>query len=399
MARPKIDYSDNRWHNGIRKTEKGKWQCRIYYIDPLTGKQREAIRTCRTQKECGRLREKEKEMLENGLKIAPKNMTIRELVDDYIEHFQGAPSTKQSYISCAKYIDQIIGNLQISKFNENTMQLFIEKLVKKPRQRQVEGAEIKMISGKTVRNTVALLQGAYRRATRFKWIAYNPTLECELPKKEKPEIQVLSKDECKQFIQKINGEEYELIYLVDLFTGMREAEILGLTWDKVNFKQGTIKIYQQLKKVNGVQTLQEPKCESRRIVKPAEYVMQLLKQQEQVQKQQQELAGDLWDNGLNLVFTNGIGHPISDRTLYRHYKRIVADMNRPELRFHDLRHTYAVNSLLAGEDSKSVSANLGHKSVAFTLDVYAGFTNDMREISSVRQQKLIDDWKLFETKQ
>lgn len=62
----------------------------------------------------------------------------------------------------------------------------------------------------------------------------------------------------------------------------------------------------------------------------------------------------------------------------------------PSVRFHDLRHSYAVPALRAGDDVKSVSENLGHASVAFTLDVYGHVTEDMRTSSADRMQAYIN---------
>jgi integrase len=71
----------------------------------------------------------------------------------------------------------------------------------------------------------------------------------------------------------------------------------------------------------------------------------------------------------------------------------------PKERFHDLRHTYAVASIRAGDDPKTVSGNppchatLGHASVAFTLDVYGHVTGNMKSSSSQRMQEYIEKLK------
>ena len=57
--------------------------------------------------------------------------------------------------------------------------------------------------------------------------------------------------------------------------------------------------------------------------------------------------------------------------------------------YNRLRHTYAVNSLRAGDDAKTVQENLGHVSAAFTLDVYVHYTDDMRRDSANRMEAFI----------
>ena len=64
-------------------------------------------------------------------------------------------------------------------------------------------------------------------------------------------------------------------------------------------------------------------------------------------------------------------------------------MGLPELRFHDLRHQYAVISIKNGDDIKTIQANLGHATAAFTLDVYGHVTDDMRKKSASRMETYI----------
>lgn len=90
-----------------------------------------------------------------------------------------------------------------------------------------------------------------------------------------------------------------------------------------------------------------------------------------------------------MVFTNMTGGYLSYRTVYDCFKRIVATIGAPELRFHDLRHTFAVTSLRAGDDIKTVQGNLGHHTAAFTLDVYGHVTEEMKKDSAQRMEGFI----------
>ena len=65
-------------------------------------------------------------------------------------------------------------------------------------------------------------------------------------------------------------------------------------------------------------------------------------------------------------------------------------MGCPELRFHDLRHQYAVISLKHGDDIKTIQGNLGHATAAFTLDIYGHVTNEMKRNSADRIENYID---------
>ena len=71
------------------------------------------------------------------------------------------------------------------------------------------------------------------------------------------------------------------------------------------------------------------------------------------------------------------------------FKKLVAVIGRPEARFHDLRHSYAVAAIRAGDDIKTVQGNLGHATADFTLDVYGHVTDQMKQDSAARMEGYI----------
>lgn len=167
-----------------------------------------------------------------------------------------------------------------------------------------------------------------------------------------------------------------------------------MTWDRIDFKRGSILINRQLqkeKKAGGEFRLVSLKNDRPRRITPAPWVMQLLKDRKLQQYEHMERAGEDWSNPLNLVFTNELGGNLIPQTVVRHFKEIVTSIGRPDARFHDLRHSYAVASIRSGDDIKTVQGNLGHATAAFTLDVYGHVTDQMREASSMRMQAYIQD--------
>ena len=70
---------------------------------------------------------------------------------------------------------------------------------------------------------------------RLSMLRSNPSELCDLPKTRRKEIRPMEQDKIGAFLQEIKGSKYELLYLVMLFTGMRQGEELGLTWDCVDF--------------------------------------------------------------------------------------------------------------------------------------------------------------------
>lgn len=119
-------------------------------------------------------------------------------------------------------------------------------------------------------------------------------------------------------------------------------------------------------------------------------VMIALRRQKTLQATYQLAAGPFWDNPNNLVFTNETGRCLTQDSVRRRFKAVVSAIGRPELRFHDLRHFFAVASLENGDDIKTVQQNLGHASAGFTLDVYGHVSEKMRTQSAQRMEHFIE---------
>lgn len=244
-----------------------------------------------------------------------------------------------------------------------------------------------------IKPAVGALHKALEKAVSLGYIRHNPADKPDLPKVQKAEIKPLADDEMISFLDVVKGCEYEAVYVTTLFTGMREGEVLGLTWDCIDFKGGTITIKQQLQKVRatgGECILALTKNGKTRIIAPASYVMQILTNQRKTQYEQRLKAGPAWSNPLNLVFTNAFGRNLCAQTVYLRFKKLATAAGVPAARFHDLRHSYAVAALRSGDDIKTVQGNLGHHTAAFTLDTYAHVTEKMRQESARRMDSFIE---------
>lgn len=312
-----------------------------------------------------------------------KRMTVGEWLEiwqrDYLISVK--PSTAFLYKEQIRlYIKPRLGTVQMDKLTPRIVQTFCTGL-----------AEI--ISPKSVKNVHGVLHRALEQAVNAKVIDYNPAHGTILPRRKRPEIQTFSEAQISAFMELLHDHRHEILYKVALFTGLREGELLGLTWDCVDFRQGTILVKQQLQKERqkgGGYYLGSPKNGKQRILTPAPFVMGLLKQQKIKQAEMRATAGTAWQD-TDFVFTNQVGGCLSYRTAYDCFKRIMEQMGLPNMRVHDLRHTYAVMALRAGDDIKTLSQHMGHYSVSFTLDVYGHVTEDMEAKSSAKMQTYIRD--------
>ena len=125
----------------------------------------------------------------------------------------------------------------------------------------------------------------------------------------------------------------------------------------------------------------------------APVVMDALRKEKEKQDYYRSVLGEKWSNPHNLVFTTEFGKNLVKRTVVKHYKKVLERAELPDNRFHDLRHSFAVNSLQAGDNIKNVQANLGHATSAFTMDVYCHVSKSMARESAARTQAFYESVK------
>lgn len=372
----------------IRQRKDGRWEAR-YTVgrDPGTGKQIQRSVYGATQQEVRKKLAQLTTALDNGTYKEPCKMTVGQWLDIWTADYMGGvkPSTAFLYGEQIRlYIKPALGAVKLEALNTHTIQGFYNGL-------SIEREGGKALSPKSVKNIHGILHKALQQAVAVGYIRFNPADACTLPRAEKKEISPLDEEQIATFLKAIEGHRHELLYKVALFTGMREGEVLGLMWDCVDFEKGTITIKRQLRreqKKGGAYYITTPKNGKPRTITPAPWVMKLLRSQKARQAEQQLKMGQLWENS-GMVFTNETGGYLSYRTVYDCFKRIVAQMGTPSTRFHDLRHTFAVASLRAGDDIKTVQGNLGHHTAAFTLDVYGHVTEQMKQASADRMEEFI----------
>ena len=374
----------------ITRTVKGKTYTyyQIRYTEgyhPGTGKQIQRSITGKTQAEVAEKMRKVICEMEAGTYIPPNKLSLGQWLDIWTEEYlvNVKESTAAAYQSSIKtHIKPRLGAVRLDALTTHMIQTFYNGLMETT-------TDHNAVSPKTVKNIHGILHKALRQAVACGCMRTNPTVNCILPRIEKKDIQPLDENEIKLFLKAIKGHRFEMLYTVTLFTGLREGEVLGLTWDRINFTTGSIKVSKQLqkeKKSGGEFRLVSLKNDRPRRIMPAPWVMNVLKERKCLQEKHKVQARNAWSNPMNLVFTNELGRNLIPQTVVRDFKEIVTSIGRPDARFHDLRHSYAVAAILAGDDIKTVQGNLGHATAAFTLDVYGHVTDQMRSASARRMQ-------------
>ena len=251
------------------------------------------------------------------------------------------------------------------------------------------------LSSKSIKNLHGCLHKALDVAVKAGYLSSNPSDACVLPRVQQKEISPLDIPDIKKLLHYLHGKPFEALITVDLFTGMRSGELIGLTWDCVDFEKGQIHVDKQLitpRRKGDTVCYGTPKNGKGRVLTPAPMAMEALKAQKEVQEKQKAALGPAWnDYGFpGLVFTYPNGKHLSQSNVSKILNKILKEAGIEHHRVHDLRHTYVVNSLLAGDDVKTVQQNAGHYSAAFTLDRYAHVTDTMKKASADRMQKFFE---------
>jgi len=370
----------------IRQRKDGTWEARVTTgRDPGTGKLILKSFYAKTQAEVRKKLTASAHNLDEGTYMEPSKMTVGQWLDIWSAEYLGAlkPRTYDLYTQHIRvHLKPALGVLKLQALTAPVIQKMYNQKLRTG------------LSPKTIKNLHGVLHKALSQAVKVEYLRFNPADACELPRCQPREMHPLDNAQVALFLKAIEGHKHQNLLTVTLFTGLREAEVLGLSWDEVNFETGVLSISHQLQRRKPeagevTYAFMPLKNDRPRSIKPAASVMTILHWQRQLQLEWRLKAGDAWNNPLDLVFTNELGGHICVNTIYHAFKKIMAGLGLNEVRFHDLRHTYATLSIQNGDDIKTVSTSLGHATTAFTLDVYGHSTDSMKQASADRMEAFI----------
>jgi integrase len=212
----------------------------------------------------------------------------------------------------------------------------------------------------------------------YKIIPSSPVGKIKLPELEYEEEEnlkgkALNKAEIQIFLNELQREPFYLkhYYLCSfaLNTGLREGELLGLTWDDVNFSKAEIRIHRQWKllkdKTYGFGALKKRK--SKRVIPISRNTVLLLKE---------------YKEHCNIVSFDKRVFPFCNVNIAANIKDISKRLGF-KVTMHMLRHTYATNLIANGIDFKTAAALLGHD-VEMTMRTYSHVTDDMMQEAAKR---------------
>ena len=356
----------------LRKRTDGRWEARVVIGYDENNLPRTKNVTAVNKEKC--LEKLEKLKQEIGMVQPDKikaEMEFGKWMDFWYQQYSKItlrPTTQSEYESLIyKHIIPEIGKIQLDKLTQNDLQQFYSRLKSNGRKIRTD-VYGKGLSDRMVRACHILCQKSLEKSVEEKLIRTNPATDCKLPPKKSKEMKVLTREEMQRFMAQAKYDGYFELFILELCTGMRRGEILGLQWDDLNMQTGELKISRQVVLLNGKIHITEPKTKAsvRTIILPEDIVKMLARYK--------ETTNSKW------MFPSPVKDdiPRNPSAVRKILARTLKKAGCKHIRFHDLRHTFATTALANGMDIKTLSAIIGHNSAATTLNIYTHITDEMQ---------------------
>ena len=340
----------------------------------------------RNIKNVAEVKEKLKKAIEENVGIdygRAKTYTVGNWLEVWYENYAKIKMRPSTYLTYHGYIENHIkpqlGKIPLNDLTTLHLQQFYKKLLAEGRVERIEAQkQPKGLSAKTVRNIHQIISSALKLANEQRLIARNPADGCALPKAEHKEMQTLPVEQLTSFLREAKDSGVFALYYIDLTTGLRRGELLGLKWSDIDLEKGDLRVQRQIGRIDGkiIEMPLKTKNAYRTLPLSADAISVLM-------QQRRKTGNSEW------VFPSPSGGPMSPDSVLHMLHRVLKRAGLPKVRFHDLRHTFATLALENGMDVKTLSAMLGHVSTVTTLDIYThAFDKNKKAASQIMQSSL-----------
>lgn len=355
----------------VRKREDGRWEGRIVVGHKENGDSIFRYIYADTQKELtARLRQNINAY--QGVDLTEESsMTLSQWLDKWLEEYVKGTireSTLEGYRrDIMNHVIPYLGEKPLRKVVAADLRSLYEKLLERGRIKG--GNHAAGLSPTTVRSIHNIIHHALRTAAENGLLPANPADGVIPPKIVRGTKSILNREQLDRFKAAVKQDwGWRDFFLTELTTGLRRGELCGLKWSDFDEEAGTLNVCRTIhaRKGGGVEEGTTKTYAGTRTILLPSSTAQLL-------REQKKSAMTEW------IFPNPLcpEQPVSPGSAYRRLKGLLKEAGLPDLRFHDLRHTFATHALASGVDAKTLSGILGHTKASFTLDTYTHVTGDM----------------------
>nr|WP_295607434.1 site-specific integrase [uncultured Terrisporobacter sp.] len=321
-----------------------------------------------------RLNEVKEEIYKEEL-LLPNEIILQDFLLDFLEKYKMNLSitTYNCYMRiCKKYIIPLLGDIKLCDIRPIHIQNYVDDL-------------LDLLTPQTIKVHLNILNLALKRAYRLKLIKENVVQFVEVPKNKKYKNEIYNAEDMKKLLEKSRETSLELPIILASGLGLRISEILGLTWNNIDFNDFTITIDKITVRDKGQVILKEPKTEAsiRTISAPKEIILML----KQLKKDRlaAKLRGE--KSHRELIFYDKNLNPIAQDVLSKKFRYFLQENNLKHIRFHDLRHSHVTMLIDAKVPIKVISERVGHSNVNTTLNIYS---HALREMDQEASDKISD---------
>lgn len=269
-------------------------------------------------------------------------------------------STMEDYrLTFGKHVLPRLGKRRLSELSPAVVQKLLLDLEK-------EG-----LSAATQGKVLRYLKTVLRHAVRLELIDRDPCRAVSAPRVEKKEQRFLAPEELDSLLEAADGYLKPLL-AVACYAGLRQGEILALTWRDIDFQASLIRVRRTYHYAHGFSAPKTPA--SRRDVPMIPTLRAML-------EEHYNASGKPGPD--DLVFPNSASKPMDRRNLVRRgFSKALERSGIGDIRFHDLRHTFASLCIAGGVDPKTLQAMMGHSSIRVTMDTYGHLYRDALDRAS-----------------
>lgn len=317
--------------------------------------------------------------LDQGKPVKFENITVGAFLARWLEdvvRVKNADATlERSYTWAVDTLTAGLGRVPLAKLTTYEVQRFLNEVRKK--KLPADGSEPEPLGAKSKKNVRDTLRAALNVAVEWGWVPRNVVAGrlIKLPK-VKSEGRVWSVAEVNRFVRSTTGHRWEALFRLALYLGMREGEMLALTWSNIDFAKGYLWVRESQARAQGVLVSKEPKTESsyRRLPLVLD-LADSLRRRKEAQAIERDAEGPTWrDTGH--VFTTGKGTRLDASNFLKAYKREARKAGLDDLPPQAARRTTASLLLEAGLNEQEISTILGHSSPRTTETYYTKPTPD-----------------------
>lgn len=250
-------------------------------------------------------------------------------------------------------------------------------------------SELERVSPSSVIHYHTNIHKALKYAVKIDLIDVNPSDKVERPKKDRYVGSFYDADEVNALFEAARGSKLELPILFGAFYGLRRSEAIGLKWDAIDFDQNTITIRHTVtscdldgKRVLVASDTTKTKS-SMRTLPLVPFMRERLLTLKEEQQENRRLCGCSYiKDYLEYVCVNEIGDLIKPHYVTESFLKLLKAKGMRQIRYHDLRHTFA--SILINQDVPllNVLTFLGHSDLSTTANIYAHLDKSKKQESA-----------------